>query len=98
MINKKEPWKKSKLKVILYLLVSWLPTSRRKLNKLNLQVLQIFAAQRELQMMTRQDVMTLANKMVKFHGAELRNEKSNANVDPIAPVDNVKDNTENMYG
>jgi len=98
MKNKKEPLKKSTLGVILYLLVSWLPASRKKVDKLNLRVLQIFAAQRELQMITRQDMMTIAGNIMKFHGAEIMKEKGINKVEPTTQVNDIKDNTENMYG
>ena len=98
MENKKEPWKRSILKVMLYLLVSRLPASRRRMDKLSLKVLQIFAAQRELQMLTRQDMMSLAKKIMQFHGAEIMKEKGAASVEPMTSGTAPVDNTENMFG
>lgn len=95
---KSDFWKKSNLRVILHLLTSWLPVSRRTFNQYKLDSLEVLTAQRELQMMTRQDIILLANRMIKFHGQELKKEKGAPVASPATPIVEVKDNTENMYG
>ena len=98
MKNKMTIKKRSILRVILYILISRLPASRWSVEKLTLQTLEIFAAQRELQMMSRQDIMLLANRMVKIHGADIMRDKDAKN-DVITSEKTVPfDNTENMYG
>jgi len=98
MTNEKYIKKRSKIGVVLYLLASWLPASRKRVDKLNLLIAEVFAAQRELQMITRQDVMILASKIMKFHGAEIMKEKTTNDVTNITDKTPQVDNTENMYG
>ena len=87
----------SKLKALLYIITAWLPVSRIQFHRYNIRLLEIIAAQREMQMMDRQDIMTLANKMIKFHGSELKQEATKP-VNNVVPMKKNIDNTENMFG
>jgi len=98
MKNKRYQFKKSRMRFVMYLLSSWIPVSRRKYNKRYSEMVEILNAHRELMMITRQDILLLANKMIKFHGAELKNEKSMKNVNMAAPIKKESEKNEYMYG
>lgn len=58
---------KNNIKDIWYTLTSILPVSKRAHSKYCAMVLDVLSAQREMQMMTHQNMITLATKVMKFH-------------------------------
>ena len=90
--------KRSKIRMILYILKAWLPISRIQFDRYNLKLLDIMAAQREMQMMNRQDILALANRMLTFHSKEMNSEKGKTGINNMQPIKKDIDNTENMFG
>jgi len=96
--NKKNSLKIRKLKIILYPILSRLPVSRRNVDKLRLQVVELFCAYRELQMLTQQNVATLTGKMMELHSTEFGKGKNKRDIDPTKQMKKPKTDNENMYG